>query len=370
MLCLRGGEGGAGCKLRAVACPDKGLALTNKVFVSEADLARLGGAGLASVGGWIFAVEASSGVEEGGVALSSCQRRTLQASLGDELELSHFEPPPEGVASASIEFTAEYAGRKPPGGGVALDAGGVAEALRGKMRGHVLSKGQMLVTEARGVNLQLTVVGIATFREAGVACEEALPEEEVKRRWASGGVSPGSRMGMVTASTQMSITPKAGCGLRLGGGDVGGAGQGGGKIGGSRLFRPDFHLEEMGIGGLDGEVGNVFRRAFASRVYPQAVLKRMGVSHVRGVLLYGPPGCGKTLIARKIGKMLCDREPKIVNGPELLNMYVGQSEENVRNLFADAKKEYAEVGDESALHVIIFDEIDALCKRRGSDPLP
>jgi vesicle-fusing ATPase len=55
--------------------------------------------------------------------------------------------------------------------------------------------------------------------------------------------------------------------------------------------------------------------------------------------LYGPPGTGKTLMARQIGKMLNAREPKIVNGPEILNKFVGQSEENIRKLFADAEKE-------------------------------
>jgi len=58
-----------------------------------------------------------------------------------------------------------------------------------------------------------------------------------------------------------------------------------------------------------------------------------------GILLHGPPGTGKTLIARQIGKMLNAREPKIVNGPEILSHYVGKSEENIRQLFADAEKE-------------------------------
>ena len=58
-----------------------------------------------------------------------------------------------------------------------------------------------------------------------------------------------------------------------------------------------------------------------------------------GILLHGPPGTGKTLMARQIGKMLNAREPKVVNGPEILNKYVGASEENIRKLFADAEKE-------------------------------
>jgi hypothetical protein len=95
-------------------------------------------------------------------------------------------------------------------------------------------------------------------------------------------------------------------------------------------------------------------------------MKKMGQKHARGMLLFGPPGCGKTLIARQIGKALHARPPKIVNGPEILNKYVGQSEENIRALFADAEKEQAERGDDSELHIIIFDEFDAICKQRGS----
>jgi vesicle-fusing ATPase len=132
------------------------------------------------------------------------------------------------------------------------------------------------------------------------------------------------------------------------------------------VVRPDFKFENMGIGGLDTEFAAIFRRAFASRIFPPGLADKLGIQHVRGILLYGPPGTGKTLIARQIGKMLNAREPKVINGPEVLNKYVGQSEENIRKLFADAEKEYKEKGDESGLHIIIFDELDAVCKQRGS----
>ena len=52
----------------------------------------------------------------------------------------------------------------------------------------------------------------------------------------------------------------------------------------------------------------------------------------------------------------------------MLNKYVGQSEENIRLLFADAEAEYKERGDESELHIIIFDEIDSICKARPHGP--
>jgi vesicle-fusing ATPase len=107
------------------------------------------------------------------------------------------------------------------------------------------------------------------------------------------------------------------------------------------IIQPNFKFEDMGIGGLDLEFGAIFRRAFASRIFPAGLVEKLGIQHVRGILLYGPPGTGKTLMARQIGKMLNAKEPKIVNGPEILNKFVGQSEENIRKLFADAEKEVA-----------------------------
>ena len=71
-------------------------------------------------------------------------------------------------------------------------------------------------------------------------------------------------------------------------------------------------------------------------------------------------------MARQIGKMLNAREPKIVNGPQILDKYVGESEANIRRLFADAEEEEKRMGVNSGLHIIIFDEIDAICKARGS----
>uniref|UniRef100_A0A8D3DRI3 Vesicle-fusing ATPase n=1 Tax=Scophthalmus maximus TaxID=52904 RepID=A0A8D3DRI3_SCOMX len=132
------------------------------------------------------------------------------------------------------------------------------------------------------------------------------------------------------------------------------------------IICPDWNFEKMGIGGLDREFSDIFRRAFASRVFPPDMVEQMGCKHVKGILLYGPPGCGKTLMARQIGKMLNAREPKIVNGPEILNKYVGESEANIRKLFADAEDEQKRLGANSGLHIIIFDEIDAICKQRGS----
>ena len=174
--------------------------------------------------------------------------------------------------------------------------------------------------------------------------------------------TPGARMGQLIKQTSIGFTADRKSLLKVQG--SGDSTLGGG--GGTTLLNPDFNFEKMGIGGLDKEFGNIFRRAFASRIFPAREIAKYGIKHVRGMLLFGPPGTGKTLMARQIGKMLNSTEPKIVSGPEILNKFVGESEENVRKLFIDAETEYRERGDDSNLHIIIFDEIDAICKARGS----
>uniref|UniRef100_A0A7S3NHN1 AAA+ ATPase domain-containing protein n=1 Tax=Aureoumbra lagunensis TaxID=44058 RepID=A0A7S3NHN1_9STRA len=86
----------------------------------------------------------------------------------------------------------------------------------------------------------------------------------------------------------------------------------------------------------------------------------LGVPLPAGVLLYGPPGCGKTLLARAVASESSANFISI-KGPELLDKYVGESERAVRNLFARARS--------SAPCIVFFDEIDALCPRRAGSAI-
>jgi vesicle-fusing ATPase len=132
------------------------------------------------------------------------------------------------------------------------------------------------------------------------------------------------------------------------------------------LTKFGFNFNEMGVGGLDTEISNIFSRAFTTRLYPAAYLEKYGIHHVKGILLYGPPGTGKTLIARTLANALNVKEFKVVNGPELFDKYVGETEKKIRDLFANAEKDQKENGDDAGLHVIVFDEIDSLCRARGT----
>ncbi|KAH3732203.1 vesicle-fusing ATPase [Pelomyxa schiedti] len=88
--------------------------------------------------------------------------------------------------------------------------------------------------------------------------------------------------------------------------------------------------------------------------------------HVKGIILYGPPGPGKILMARQIGKMFNGKEPIVKWGPEMLNNYFGKPEENIRELFAEAEADFERNGDDAELHVIVIDELDSICRARGS----
>lgn len=174
-----------------------------------------------------------------------------------------------------------------------------------------------------------------------------------------GQPAPKIKCGVLFAETQVLFEKGEGGNVNL-------TGKAKGKQQQQALINPNWDFLNMGIGGLDKEFNAIFRRAFASRVFPSEIVEQLGLKHVRGILLYGPPGTGKTLMARQIGSMLNAREPKIVNGPQILDKYVGESEANIRRLFEDAEAEFKRCGNNSGLHIIIFDEIDAICKARGS----
>ncbi|CAF1501945.1 unnamed protein product [Didymodactylos carnosus] len=120
------------------------------------------------------------------------------------------------------------------------------------------------------------------------------------------------------------------------------------------------------VGGCEDVFEEIFGDVLLSRFYPSSFINQTGVKYCRGILLYGLPGTGKTLIARTICQVL-GTQPKIVNGPEVFSSLLGESEAKIRELFSDAELDEKNIGEDSGLHVIIFDKIDAICKRRSAN---
>jgi len=127
----------------------------------------------------------------------------------------------------------------------------------------------------------------------------------------------------------------------------------------------NINFSQYDIGGLDKHLKTMLRRTFASRCISARLRMEMGLTHTKGVLLFGPPGTGKSLVARRIAEMLGCPEPKVINSPEVESKWVGEAEKNIRNLFQDAINDQENEGEKSPLHVIIFDELDAIAKQRG-----
>jgi len=126
------------------------------------------------------------------------------------------------------------------------------------------------------------------------------------------------------------------------------------------------------IGGLGEQIEMLRDSVELPYIYPE-VFAEYQLSPPKGILLYGPPGCGKTLIAKAVANSLAksielrtgkETTPYFLNvkGPELLNKYVGETEHKLREVFKKAR----EKASEDVPVVIFFDEMDSLFRMRGS----
>ncbi|KAK6438046.1 transport between ER and Golgi ATPase protein [Oleoguttula sp. CCFEE 5521] len=333
-------------QFRLAKSPDNSYTFGNVCAVSSQDFpASREDVYLLLNGQYVVSARPHTQFPRGHISLSDPQRTWMQVALTDVVEVQQHDPFSHGAQSylGSMDVEVGFAGRKSTE--TPYDQDELALAFTQTFRNQIFAPGQMVLMDYKSIPLRMTVktvelVDISSLKSSGAQ-----------------STSPNAR-GILTPESQINYFKDAKTPINLRGSNR--------RPAANSVIRPDFKFEDMGIGGLDAEFSDIFRRAFASRIFPPGLAEKIGIQHVRGILLYGPPGTGKTLIARQIGKMLNAREPKVINGPEVLNKYVGQSEENIRKLFADAEKEQKEKGDESGLHIIIFDELDAVCKQRGS----
>ncbi|ONH69062.1 Vesicular-fusion protein SEC18 [Cyberlindnera fabianii] len=325
--------------------PNNAYALANVAAVNAADFPD--GAIVLIGDYYVFTTRVSPETPPGTIGLNGTQRLWIGLSLDQPVPVSKYDimahtGKQSYLGTMNVELCFRNKNKAVP---TPFDQDELAKAMQAKFEGQVFTPTQLYLFDFKGVIFEVKVQSVQVVDLADLENNGPMVTDLNAK-----GILLGQtiinffkgRDGLVNLKSS-SVRPRS-----------------------DAIIRPDFKFEDMGVGGLDKEFTQIFRRAFASRIFPPAVVERLGISHVKGMLLYGPPGTGKTLIARKIGKMLNAKEPKIVNGPEVLSKFVGSSEENIRNLFKDAEKEYKEKGEESGLHIIIFDELDSVFKQRGS----
>jgi proteasome-associated ATPase len=133
---------------------------------------------------------------------------------------------------------------------------------------------------------------------------------------------------------------------------------------------PNVRYED--IGGLGDQI-EVLRDAIELPYLHADSFKQYDLAPPKGILLYGPPGCGKTMIGKAVANSLAQRIGELrgtrvksyflnVKGPELLNKYVGETEHKIREVFKNAR----EKAEQDVPVVIFFDEMDSLFRMRGS----
>lgn len=132
------------------------------------------------------------------------------------------------------------------------------------------------------------------------------------------------------------------------------------------IINPDISFDN--IGGHYGIIDEIKKRVIMPRLFSNNLKQILKFQQPKGILLYGPPGTGKTLIAKTLSELLNAESINIVNGSELFSSKLGNSEKKLMKLFRPAMLDQAKYGDDSNLHVIVFDEIDAMTKTRSSSP--
>lgn len=338
--------------------PSNLVALANLIAVHPADFPELNERdNILLEGTFVYGITKDPAMKPGAIGLAGNLRQWCKTSLGQPVTVelyNIFDRSPDNTHYlGEIDFLVDY--RNPAKGqAITINEEDLINVFTSNYENQILQPSQPIVMDYKGMILSVFVYAcqVINLSQIGEAMKQMSQDIATKGILMKGGTS----VNFFPAENSLIKLQK-----KLGGKSSAMIN----KPRANPIINPDFKLENMGIGGLDAEFQQIFRRAFASRIISPDLVDKLGLRHVKGLLLYGPPGTGKTLIARQIGKMLNVKEPKVVNGPEMLSKYVGSSEENIRNLFKDAEAEYKAKGENSQLHIIIFDELDSVFKQRG-----
>ena len=332
--------------LKACKLPADELASKNAIFVNFNQLSEIKtktGAKnklYAKAKGKILEILGAQGVEQGGVAMSKLTRKLLQIGEDDSINFEYmFDKQPPKSKLTHIKFKVNP--RKKLDETIKMDDTVLIDIIKKLYAETPFNNSTLLYFTQKDLGMTIEACELE-IDPLGPLSEERSNKNIVN----FGFLSIDTNIELTSENSRFKIQSK--------------------QMKAKQLTKFGFDFNEMGIGGLDKEISNIFRRAFTSRLFPSSYIEKMGIKHVKGILLYGPPGTGKTLIARTLAQALNVAEFKVVNGPELFDKFVGETEKKIRDLFANAEKDQKENGDDAGLHVIVFDEIDSICKARGT----
>ncbi|CAG5130718.1 unnamed protein product [Candidula unifasciata] len=336
-------------EFKAVKCPSEELSITNAVIVNENDFKDCSHVYVSTTprSEFLFTILAHSSMPPGNMGFNASHRKWASIMLNSPIQVRPVKLNTKTQCIGTIVMEVDFFAKKGQQA-LTIDSDKMAAEFSMSFGGRAFTVDEPLVFR---YDKKLFA---ARIKEV-----EVIDYTHVDSKGKLAGKPQVANFGLLTPNSVIVFE-------KLEGSLIAFTGKAKGKSTYQSIINPDWDFTKLGIGGLDEEFSGIFRRAFASRVFPPEVIEQLGMKHVRGILLYGPPGTGKTLMARQIGKMLNAREPQIVNGPQILDKYVGESEANIRKLFAAAEEEEKRCGSASGLHIIIFDEIDAICKARGS----
>lgn len=248
--------------------PSNRLALTNKVYLNPNTLHSLfpgspesssSSSFHVTVASHPFLVDSHPSVLPNEIGLNGLQRRHAQFSIAARVSVAPFTASPDSILSG-LEVTVDLISKKLTGARAReIDTNRLKEDFINNYVNQLVQPGQIIAMDFEGTKLELGISKLDFLQE-----HVTVP------------------YGQITAPTEIRFRKNQGTKLvSLTGSRV----SGGSGSGGTSIFLADFDFEKLGIGGLDQEFNKIFRRAFASRIWPQHIIKQMGISHVRGMLV-------------------------------------------------------------------------------------
>ena len=255
--------------LKACKLPADELASKNAIFVNFNQLSEIKtktGAKnklYAKAKGKILEILGAQGVDQGGVAMSKLTRKLLQIGEDDSINFEYmFDKQPPKSKLTHIKFKVNP--RKKLDETIKMDDTVLIDIIKKLYAETPFNNSTLLYFTQKDLGMTIEACELE-IDPLGPLSEERSNKNIVN----FGFLSIDTNIELTSENSRFKIQSK--------------------QMKAKQLTKFGFDFNEMGIGGLDKEISNIFRRAFTSRLFPSSYIEKMGIKHVKGILLYGPP---------------------------------------------------------------------------------